>query len=443
MAKKKESNIISTAADLGSSDILSMISSFDDKSEILDEAKASKIKEYIGTGSFILNAAMTGSIYGGIPSGRVVSFAGEAGVGKTFLAVSACREAQKKGWTPIYLDSENSIDPSFIERLGCDPKNFIIRQVSTVKEVTTFISNLCKTFDDKGVDFPKVVIVLDSIGNLTSDKEFNDSIEGKSARDMTRAQEVKAMFRIITTSLGRLSIPMIVTNHVYANLGSFFGGVEQSSGSGIKFSSSITMLLTAAKLEDKANDKAASEKKGEVVKNGVLVTAKPIKSRFCIPQKVRFQIPYFCKPNPYVGLEQYMTWDNSGICRGNLLEEKEYLKLSESERGKCHVIKRNNMKKYAYPKDSARTIVCSHLGDCGEAVPLIEFFSSKVFTPEFLDMLNDEVIKPAFELPSQNSFKDIEELEESLGIQTAERSDKSDKAIDVEEKEEFLPGLNK
>lgn len=216
MAKKKESNIISTAADLGSSDILSMISSFDDKSEILDEAKASKIKEYIGTGSFILNAAMTGSIYGGIPSGRVVSFAGEAGVGKTFLAVSACREAQKKGWTPIYLDSENSIDPSFIERLGCDPKNFIIRQVSTVKEVTTFISNLCKTFDDKGVDFPKVVIVLDSIGNLTSDKEFNDSIEGKSARDMTRAQEVKAMFRVITTSLGRLSIPMIVTNHVYS-----------------------------------------------------------------------------------------------------------------------------------------------------------------------------------------------------------------------------------
>ena len=149
--------------------------------------------------------------------------------GKSFLAVSSCREAQKQGWTPIYLDSENSMSPEFVGRLGCDPKNFIIKQVSTVKEVTTFIINLCKSFEEQGVTFPKVFLVLDSLGNLTSDKELGDSIEGKTARDMTRAQEVKALFRVVTTPLARLQIPLICINHVYASM-SFMGGFSQASG---------------------------------------------------------------------------------------------------------------------------------------------------------------------------------------------------------------------
>lgn len=74
MAKKKEEVSIS-----GASDILKIVSSFDDNSEILNESKSSVIKEYLGTGSYILNAGMSGSIFGGVPSGRVVSFASEAG----------------------------------------------------------------------------------------------------------------------------------------------------------------------------------------------------------------------------------------------------------------------------------------------------------------------------------------------------------------------------
>lgn len=413
MAKKvKEEASIS-----GASDILKIVSSFDDNSEILNESKSSVIKEYLGTGSYILNAGMSGSIFGGVPSGRVVSFASEAGVGKTFIAVSVCREAQKKGWTPIYLDSENSIDPGFVKRLGCDPSKFIIKQVSTVKEVTTFIINLCKSFEEKGIEFPKVLLVLDSIGNLTSDKELSDSIEGKSARDMTRAQEVKSMFRVISTPLGKLSIPIIVNNHVYASISSFFGGVEQASGSGIKFSSSITMMLTAAKLEDKTNDKTASEKKGEFTKNGVLVTAKPIKSRFCIPQKVKFQIPFFCKPNPYVGLEQYMTWDNSKVVRGDMLNEKEYLKLSPGEQLKCIKFEDNDFSCWVLPKDTSRKMFVGHLHD---TVPILEFFTDKVFTQEFLEYLDENVIKPAFQLPDQSSFEDIKELEDTMGIQTGD-----------------------
>lgn len=225
MAKKKSENV-----ELGgASDILKLINKFDDTTEILENSTTSNTLEFISTGNYILNACLSGSMFKGIPSGRIISYCGENATGKSFLAVSSCREAQKQGWTPIYLDSENSMSPEFVGRLGCDPKNFIIKQVSTVKEVTTFIINLCKSFEEQGVTFPKVFLVLDSLGNLTSDKELGDSIEGKTARDMTRAQEVKALFRVVTTPLARLQIPLICINHVYASM-SFMGGFSQASG---------------------------------------------------------------------------------------------------------------------------------------------------------------------------------------------------------------------
>lgn len=195
-------------------------------------------------------------------------------------------------------------------------------------------------------------------------------------------------------------------NYVSAN-----GIINHNSG--IQYSSSITIQLSAAKLEDKNNDKAAADKKGSFTKNGVLITAKPIKSRYCIPQKVKFQIPFFCKPNPYVGLEQYLTWENSKIIRGEALDEKGYLKLSPAEQMKCLPFEDGDFKCWVFPKDTSRKMFVGHLHD---SVPILEFFTDKVFTEEFLKQIDETVIKPAFELPSQDSFEDIKELEEAMGV---------------------------
>jgi len=118
--------------------ILDLISSVDKSAEILAESKTAVIKDYIHTGSYILNACMTGSLFRGVPTGRVLTLAGEPGTGKSFLAISVCREAQKKGYTPVYMDSEGAIDREFVERLGCDSSKFIIKQVTTISEVSTF-----------------------------------------------------------------------------------------------------------------------------------------------------------------------------------------------------------------------------------------------------------------------------------------------------------------
>lgn len=216
MAKKKE--VISSE---GLTSVFDLVKSIDDSAEIIAESAYSNIQSWIPTGSYILNACMSGDLFKAVPSGRVVTFEGDSGVGKSFLACSICREAQKMGYTPIYMDSEGAIDSNFVSRLGVDPTNLIIKQVSTIAETSQFIANICAKLqeqEDKNGTHQKVIMVLDSLGNLTSDKERDDIMAGNNKRDMTKAQEIKAMFRVNATPLARLQIPLIVNNHVYACL---------------------------------------------------------------------------------------------------------------------------------------------------------------------------------------------------------------------------------
>jgi len=128
---------------------------------------------------------------------------------------------------------------------------------------------------------------------------------------------------------------------------------------------------------------------------------------------VSFNIPYFKKPNPYLGLEAYMNWNDAGVCRGSFLTEKEYNKLSDKDKESIHVFEFDGETKYVQEKETARGIIVKHLG---KAVPLTEFFTEEVFTDEFLHNLDERVIKPAFELPDQDAFDDIKEIEDMIEI---------------------------
>lgn len=422
MVKKKQS---SEDFEGGIGSLMSMVSSIDDQAEIIADSAYSNIKEWISTGNYILNACMSGDIYKAIPTGRVVTFSGTSGAGKSFLACSCCREAQKLGYIPIYLDSEGAIDSDFVKRLGVDPTKMIIKKVNTIMETSQFIANLCDKLQeqqDKFGQHDKVIIVLDSLGNLTSEKEREDTLSGSQKADFTKAKDTKAMFRVCATPIAKLQIPWIVVNHVYQSM-SFIPQNIQAMGSGIVYNASITIELSAAKLEDKENDTAAKSRQGSDAgtKNGVLVTAKPVKSRFCRPIKIKFQIPYFKKPNPFVGLEQFMTWENSGVCRGNLLTQKEYDKLSDGDKKKVYTWTTDAGETfYCLPKDTARYIVVKHLN---AQVPFTDFWSDKVFTPEYLDYINENVIHPMFQLPDQSAFDDVKDLEETMGISDESKED--------------------
>jgi len=105
MAKK--SSIGNTGT---SGSVFDIIKSVDKSAEILSKCDTAVIKEYISSGNYLLNACLTGSLFKGAPAGRVLTLAGSTGCGKSYLALSFCRNAQKMGYTPIYLDSESAID---------------------------------------------------------------------------------------------------------------------------------------------------------------------------------------------------------------------------------------------------------------------------------------------------------------------------------------------
>ena len=118
------------------------------------------------------------------------------------------------GYSIIWIDTENAFDKETAERFNIDTSKMIYAPLGNVNEVTTYISNLLDIFKENlknKVENPKIMIVLDSLGNLTSDKEHNDSISGDVKVDMTRAKDVKKFFRVITKDIGILKIPMIVS----------------------------------------------------------------------------------------------------------------------------------------------------------------------------------------------------------------------------------------
>ena len=401
-------------------DPLKMMQKIDDSVEIIEDSAYSNIEDWVSSGNYILDACVSGSMFKGIaPAGRVCTLTGDPGTGKSYLACSFAREAQKKGYTVLYLDSEGAIDSAFVSRLGVDPSKLMIKQVSTVLEVSQIILNLCHELeeqDEQYGDHNKFGIVLDSLGNLSTQSELDNTAAGENKRDLKRAQDVKQLFRTCATPIARMKIPFVVITHQYASIGSYVPTNIASGGSGLGYNSSVTLELSVSKLADKANDAAAAKAANadDLVKTGVTVTAKPKKSRFTIPRKVRFQIPYFKKPNPYVGIDGFIgDFEKSGICRGVLLSEKDYGKLSDAEKAKVYVFEHNGQTLYCQQKDTARSIVVKHLG---EAVPLLDLFTEKVFTDEYLHWLDDNVIRPAFELPDQSAFDDIKEIEDMIEV---------------------------
>lgn len=424
------------------------LNTFDGDGDILENAAFAKIDEWIPTGYYILNAAFSGSIFGGIPNRRSIAFAGEQGSGKTFLALSIARNAQlmKDPYDIIIFDSEGSIDTEFVKKLGVDISRVRVQLVSTIEEFNHIAAQINKSFEEtiaQGEKPPKIMIILDSLGNLSTTKEMEDSTEGVNKRDMTKQQGIRKMFRVNGTKFAKHGIPFIVNNHVYAAIGSFFGGNEISGGGGLKYNASIIMELYLSKFDDDESEEKAKKKNVDAIKTGVVVNVKPTKQRFAKPIRTKIYIPFYKEPNPYIGLENFISWENCGVIRGKLLTEKDYLKLTEKEQASCHSFKTIRLVKegrgknaieiekevtlYAFPKETARTLV---LKSEGVEIPMKELWTSRVFTPEILKELDEKVIKPTFMLPEIGSIEELEELSKNLIDENVDEEDESSKDQD-------------
>ena len=121
--------------------------------------------------------------------------------------------------------------------------------VSTVEDFRHQAISIVDKYNDSK-DKKPMMLVLDSLGMLSTEKEMNDTAEGTTTRDMTRAQVIKATFRVLTIKLGAAGIPMVMTNHTYASVGSMFPTKEMSGGAGLKYAASSIIYLSKKKVKE-------------------------------------------------------------------------------------------------------------------------------------------------------------------------------------------------
>jgi len=208
---------------------------------------------FIDTGSYIFNALLSGSINGGLPSNKITAIAGESATGKTYFLMGMIKSFLDSDPNAgvIFFESESAITKQMVVDRGIDPKRMVLAQVTTVQEFRTqSLKVLDKYLETAESERQPMFMCLDSLGMLSTTKEVEDTAEGKETRDMTRAQVLKAAFRVLTLKLGRAKVPMVLTNHTYDVVGSMFPQKEMGGGSGLKYAASSIVYLSKRKEKD-------------------------------------------------------------------------------------------------------------------------------------------------------------------------------------------------
>ena len=216
-------------------------------------ADIDETETYVGTGSYIFNALVSGSIFGGVSGNKITAIAGESSTGKTFFSLAVVKnflDTNPDGYC-LYFDTEAAVNKSLLESRGIDTSRLVVINVVTIEE---FRSKALKAVDlylkKKEQERKPCVFVLDSLGMLSTEKEIEDALNDKQVRDMTKSQLVKGAFRMLTLKLGQAKIPMIVTNHTYDVVGSYVPMKEMSGGSGLKYAASSIIYLSKKKEKD-------------------------------------------------------------------------------------------------------------------------------------------------------------------------------------------------
>ena len=227
-------------------------------------------EEFIDTGSYIFNAMVSGSIYGGVSRNKITAIAGESSTGKTFFSLAVVKnflDNNPDGYC-LYFDTEAAVNKGLLESRGVDLKRTVVINVVTIEEFRQKALKAVDIYLKTNTDERKpCMFVLDSLGMLSTEKEITDALNDKQVRDMTKSQLVKGAFRMLTLKLGQANIPLIVTNHTYDVIGSYIPTKEMGGGSGLKYAASTIIYL------GKKKEKDGKEVIGNIIK------AKTVKSR--------------------------------------------------------------------------------------------------------------------------------------------------------------------
>ena len=187
----------------------------------------------------MVNVALSGRIDGGLTPGLTIM----AGPSKHFksafsLLMAGAYMKQYPESVLLFYDSEFGTPKSYFDAFNIDMDRVVHTPITDIEKLKF---DIVKQLEEIGRD-DKVVIVIDSVGNLASKKETDDALEGKSVADMSRAKALKSLFRMVTPHLTLKDIPLIVVNHTYKEMALYPRDIV-SGGTGIYYSADTIWIL--------------------------------------------------------------------------------------------------------------------------------------------------------------------------------------------------------
>ena len=206
---------------------------------VLSESKFFNAKDMIQTSVPMINVALSGKLDGGLIPGLTV-FAGPSKHFKTAFALLLAKSFLEKYSDGIVLfyDSEFGSPQGYFDSFGIDTKKVLHTPITDIEQLKhdamAQLNNL-----ERG---DHVIIIIDSVGNLASKKEVDDALDGKSVADMSRAKQLKSLFRMVTPHLTLKDIPMVVVNHTYKEIGLYPKDIV-SGGTGIYYSANNIYIV--------------------------------------------------------------------------------------------------------------------------------------------------------------------------------------------------------
>tara|TARA_R100000234_G_C4969155_1_gene165349 strand:- start:64 stop:1035 length:972 start_codon:yes stop_codon:yes gene_type:complete len=250
--------------------------------------------DLISTGSYALNKIISGKYNGGVPIGMITQFIGQASTAKTVFGTHILREAQRKGYYSIIIDSENAYSPKFAVTLGIDPEKLIYSAPPTVEDCFDTIQKTIEAIREEDADTP-IVVFYDSLAVSPSKAEMDsEGYEGNNMQGAVRAKTIGAALRKINPILRPKNVALILVNQIRTKVGVMYGDPRTSAAGGNALDYYLGVNLETAKTDTIGEKDSPTGIRGKVrnKKNKII---EPFKS-------CEFELVFNEGLNPYYGL---------------------------------------------------------------------------------------------------------------------------------------------
>lgn len=277
----------------------------------LDKSTLSRVDSWIDTGSYALNAIISGSCFKGIPMGRVTVLAGESQTFKTGFLLRILANAQKIGKVVVIFDSENAVDPDSAAAAGLDISKVKYVPCKTIEQTRNSVFNFLTRVEESKLE-GQFIIAVDSLSNLQSEMEYKRMDKDNTSMDMgTKARAMKSLMQTLTNMGSYTRTTVIATSHVYDNPAELFPSLEKNmpGGKSVIYLPSVTVQIARRPMKDDGGKTVDSNLTvGQKSYSGIILRALTRKNRF-IKQylEVEMYLSFTTGLNRYYGLLDLMV----------------------------------------------------------------------------------------------------------------------------------------